>query len=165
MMENNKTKMQLFHRLFLPALIFIFITIYFLEVQGLDDPRDRMLITPIYWVMAAFFPIILFQEWKNWKAAKPDKKEKEEEETESYEVDAPLSKKALSFMVSIFLYLFLIEHIGFVLITIIFLPTLMWLLGTKDWKLLVFLPIIVTGALYVLFVIWLEIPLPTGILL
>ncbi|PTL38103.1 tripartite tricarboxylate transporter TctB family protein [Alkalicoccus saliphilus] len=170
-MTHTRPKMQLVHRMLLPTAIFIFITLYFLEVQGLNDSRDRMLITPIYWVMTLMYPIILFQEWEKWKSVENEKVDESKVENdeqvevdEGSEVDAPLTKKVLSFMLSIFFYLLLVEQVGFVIITLIFIPTLMWLLGTKNWKLLIIMPITVTALLYLLFVTWLGIPLPEGIL-
>lgn len=155
-----QSRFVLFQRFLLPTLILMFVTVYFLEVQGLSDPRDRMLITPVFWIMLFSYPIIIFQEWKKWKAPQQESADEEDH----YEVHAKFTKKVAYFMISIFLYLVLINYLGFILVTLLFLPSLMRLLGTKDWRLLSILPVGVTVTLYLLFVTWLGIPLPKGFL-
>lgn len=68
-------------------------------------------------------------------------------------------------MVSTFAYLILTNYFGFLIVTVLYLPLLMWILGTKSKLTLIFVPIITTIALFILFDIVLEIPLPQGLFL
>ncbi|GAA0355700.1 tripartite tricarboxylate transporter TctB family protein [Bacillus horti] len=156
----------LLNRFIVATLIIVLAGIYFIDVQSLPNVRDKVLISPIFWIMLVFYPIILWQEWRTWKAkerAQQNKATNTKEEPEADEVEGKLSKKIVLFMGSIALYLALITSIGFVILTPVFLFALMYILGTRSWKVLLSVSLITTVLLYIFFVIWLGIPLPQGI--
>jgi len=58
----------------------------------------------------------------------------------------------------------LLELLGYIVSTFVFLLGLTLLLGRYDWKLTTGMAAISTGVLYWVFKIWLEIPLPPGLI-
>lgn len=148
------------HRIIIATSILILAIIYFFDVQDLKNPHDRLLISPVFWIMIVLYPIII---WQEIREARNNKKESDETEDdgETYK----MTKKIGLFMISIVIYLTLMHYIGFIISTVLFLPALMWILGTKSKVMPIVFSIIVTGVLYLFFDILLGIPLPAGILL
>lgn len=168
---HKQSKLVLINRFVVTTIILILAGIYFIDVQSLPNSTDRVLISPIFWIMVVCYPIILWQEWKAWKSkasqvqGKQDamKEDAEQEEMEADEAHGRLSKKLVMFMAAIALYLALVSSIGFVILTPLFLIAMMYILGTRSWKVLLSIAVITTIFLYFFFVIWLGIPLPQGI--
>lgn len=154
---SNKRFLPFVHRLILPTGILLLVTFYFLEVQGLEDTRNGVLINPIFWIMVILYPLILWQEWKKFKHQTSEtdelksELEKIEESVDSDE-DARMTKKLLAYIIGIGIYLLLVDHIGFVIMTLIFLPTMMWIMGTKSKKILIITPIVVVLIIYFVFI-------------
>lgn len=166
------------HKIIVATGILIFTLIYFWDVSSLNNSQDKLLVDPVIWIIILLYPIIIWQEWreKNNKTTEKvgiteqllddadltDQLENEEEEDEA---SARLTKKIFYFMLSTLLYLLIMNYLGFVITTIIYMPIIMWILGTKSKKTLILLPIGFTVLLYILFSNLLGIPLPQGLLL
>ncbi|MGM8215047.1 tripartite tricarboxylate transporter TctB family protein [Bacillaceae bacterium W0354] len=164
-MKNERT-MRLINRLIAPSTIFLFVLIYYFEVSDLSD-GNLLLIRPIFWVMVVLYPAVLLIEIKKWKNTDFSQLEKtsDDDETEfdeNYEINSKVTPKLLIYITSIALYLILLPYLGFILVSLIFLPSLLFVFGTKDIKLLIAIPVIVTLVIYLLFDTWLGIPLPKG---
>jgi hypothetical protein len=205
--------LPLVYKLILPTLIFMYALYYFIEVQGISNPKERMLIHPVFWMMVVLFVIICVLEWRTWKAeqtsaesgrnrkrgeaevqnieqkvaakkvvSRKHEAEKNESDTNNRvrneaaldyaagdvleeaaydETKTRLTKKTVMYMTSIGLYLVLIQPLGFIVVTLLYLPAVMWVLGTRSWKLLTFVPIVVVCVIHFLFGEWLNIPLPS----
>lgn len=58
----------------------------------------------------------------------------------------------------------LLETLGFLLVTVIFMAALVYGLGERSWRILATVPLLSAIALYVVFAVWLRVPLPKGII-
>lgn len=152
------------HRIIAATLILVFALIYLIDVSALENEQDTLMINPIIWIMVILYPIIIWQEWKAAKKQKAKKEENVEEDTES-ETFVRLSRKVFLFMIFTFIYLVLMHYIGFIISTILYMPVLMYVFGTKSKKMLIVLPIVTAVVLFILFNNLLSIPLPQGVLL
>lgn len=155
------------HRVIIATLIFLFVLIYLFDVSNLNYQQDTLMVKPILWIMMVLYPIVIWQEWRSAKKQNAEKKETGNEKAESEEDDTStrLSKKVILFMVFTFAYLILMNYIGFIISTIIYMPALMWVFGTKSKKMLIALPIATAFLLFFLFNNLLGIPLPQGVLI
>lgn len=154
------------HRIFVATGILLFALLYLYEISSLNHSQDKLLVNPVIWIIVILYPIIIWQEWRQFKGKQAQEQTSEpEKEKESSETSAKLTKKVLFFMLSTFGYLIGMNYLGFFMMTIIYMPLLMWVLGTKSKRILIILPIATTIILYVLFDMVLEIPLPQGLLL
>ena len=61
-------------------------------------------------------------------------------------------------------YMLLLQPLGFLIDTILFVLVVMWWLGVRDWKLLVLIPILTSVILFYIFKYLLFIRLPLGVL-
>jgi putative tricarboxylic transport membrane protein len=62
------------------------------------------------------------------------------------------------------LALYLLEPLGFVLAASLFIAGLMLSLGVRSWPKLIIVPILAAVILHLVFVVWLGVPLPMGVL-
>lgn len=165
--KSNKKITPFMHRIIVATLILLFIIVYYFDISSLKNSQDKLLVNPIIWIVILLYPIIIWQEWrekkKNEAVQQEDVTEKEIDEDD--ETSARLSKKVLLFMIFTLAYLILLNYVGFIVSTIIYMPALMSVLGTKSKKILIILPIATTVILYILFNNLLGIPLPEGVLL
>lgn len=154
------------HRIIVATGILLFALLYLYEIGSLKNPQDKLLVNPVIWIIIILYPIILWQEWRQFKGKQSEEVQSEEtKEDEDSETSARLTKKIFFFMLSTFGYLILMNYLGFFIMTILFMPLLMWILGTKSKWILIILPIVTTGILYILFDPILGIPLPQGMLI
>jgi len=152
------------HRIIAATLMLVFALIYLIDISALENEQDTLMVNPVIWIMIVLYPIII---WQEWRAEKKKRAEKEDlaEDGEEPESSVGLSRKVFLFMVLTFIYLILMNYIGFVISTILYMPVLMYVFGTKSKKLLITLPIVTALALFFLFNNLLGIPLPIGVLL
>lgn len=156
------------HRIIVATGILLFSIIYLIDIETLKNSQDKLLVNPVIWIIIILYPIILWQEWREWKREKEKEtlqsQVKADDGDEEDETSAKLTKKIFYFMVSTMLYLALMNYLGFAIMTLVFMPVLLWILGTKSKRVLIFLPIITTFVLFMLFDYLLGIPLPLGTL-
>lgn len=158
-LESKPSVAILLQRLILPTIIIIAAFLYFLEVQGLKNSDNRLLINPVFWIMLVLYPLIIWHEIKTWKRINSNIKQNEDN-TYDPETTRPLSKKLSFYMIGIAIYLSLINYLGFVIMTLLFLPTLMFFFGTKSIKILTITPIVVILIIYFIFINLLSLPFP-----
>lgn len=72
-------------------------------------------------------------------------------------------KKIWFFIISMVIYIIMIDKIGFYFATFIFTLVMMIVLGVKGKKILVILPVSLVFIIYLMFAKWLMVPLPLGI--
>jgi hypothetical protein len=58
----------------------------------------------------------------------------------------------------------LLEALGFVVVTALFMAVMVYCLGERSWRILATVPLLSAVALYVVFAVWLRVPLPRGII-
>lgn len=71
--------------------------------------------------------------------------------------------KAGAIIVALLLYALTMDHLGFILSTTLFIAFLLWLVERQRWYVIVFGAILSSVATYVVFKVWLETALPTGL--
>ena len=59
--------------------------------------------------------------------------------------------------------LILLDKLGFLVVTTVFMAVLIFGLGVRSWPMLASIPLIAAIGLYVVFAVWLRVPLPKGI--
>jgi putative tricarboxylic transport membrane protein len=59
--------------------------------------------------------------------------------------------------------LLLLDKLGFMVVTTVFMAVLIFGLGVRSWRMLVAVPLAAAIGLYVVFAVWLSVPLPKGI--
>jgi len=58
----------------------------------------------------------------------------------------------------------LLELLGFLIVTTLFMAAMIYALGERSWRMLATVPVLSAIALYVVFAVWLRVPLPKGII-
>lgn len=58
----------------------------------------------------------------------------------------------------------LLEALGFVVVTVLFMAVMVFCLGERSWKIFATVPLLSAIGLYLVFATWLRVPLPKGIL-
>ena len=159
-LKNSEKFFNIFmHRIIVATAILLFAILYLFEIGSLKSVQDKLLVNPIIWIMFLLYPIIIWQDWKEYR-----KKSSTEEVAPDGESSSRMNRKLLFFILSTFVYLLLMDYVGFIIITILYMPFLMWVLGTTSKKTLIILPIVFTVLMYILFNNLLGIPMPQGIL-
>jgi len=72
--------------------------------------------------------------------------------------------KIIFVLLSLFLYAFFMESLGFIPVTLLLFIFLLGIIEKKRWGLTIFVSVAVTGISYLLFEIWLKSQLPKGLL-
>jgi hypothetical protein len=72
--------------------------------------------------------------------------------------------KIILVLLSLFLYAFFMEALGFIPITLLLFIFLLGMIERKRWGLTIFVSLVVTGISYLVFEIWLKSQLPKGLL-
>jgi putative tricarboxylic transport membrane protein len=60
--------------------------------------------------------------------------------------------------------LLLLDRLGFVLVVTAFMAVVIFALSVRSWRMLATVPILTAIGLYVVFAVWLQVPLPKGVL-
>ena len=60
--------------------------------------------------------------------------------------------------------LLLLDKLGFVIVVTVFMAVVMFSLGVRSWRMLATVPVLTAIGLYVVFAVWLQVPLPRGVL-
>lgn len=71
-------------------------------------------------------------------------------------VGGMLAAMAVSFL--------LLDVLGFVIVTVLFMAVMVYFLGERSWKIFATVPLLSAVGLYLVFAVWLRVPLPKGIL-
>jgi len=58
----------------------------------------------------------------------------------------------------------LLELLGFVVVTALFMGVMVYCLGERSWRIFATVPLLSAIGLYVIFAVWLRVPLPKGII-
>lgn len=58
----------------------------------------------------------------------------------------------------------LLEALGFVIVTTVFMAVMVYCLGERSWRVLATVPVLSALGLYVVFAVWLRVPLPKGLI-
>lgn len=58
----------------------------------------------------------------------------------------------------------LLDALGFVVVTALFMAVMVYCLGERSWRILSTVPVLSAVGLYLVFAVWLRVPLPRGVL-
>lgn len=86
----------------------------------------------------------------------------EEKKRESKRLNREM-ERLLVFIVGITGYLVVMQWMGFIITTLIFIAVMMFYLGVRDKKSMILIPVCLTALIYLMFDVWLSITLPISI--
>ena len=139
----------------------------YINVRGLPDSEiNLVLIEPVFVLMVIFTVWVLAREVEVCRenAVPKDRADRPSQQGGSALLRGSSAKKLGAFMGLSGLYLWLIEPVGFIPCNLFFLMVSMLLLGVKRWSLLVIIPVVATAAIFLLFEVWMQVPIPAGLL-
>ncbi len=79
--------------------------------------------------------------------------------------DAGAWRRVAAILGALALALLLLEKLGFVIVVAVFMAVVMYSLSVRSWLMLATVPLLTALGLYVVFAVWLRVPLPRGVLL
>ena len=78
--------------------------------------------------------------------------------------DAGVWRRVAVMLGALALALLLLDTLGFVIVVTVFMAVVMFSLGVRSWRMLAAAPVLTAIGLYVIFAVWLRVPLPRGVL-
>ena len=144
--------------LIVPGIFFGFALYQYLYVKHLPNSETNLvLIEPVFVLLTLFTIWVLVQ---NVKLKRDDS---QEEPPVKHTPEETSSRRRLRWFTLItVLYIVCIPILGFVITNLAFLLVCMRYLQEKRWKLLVIVPLAATVGVYLLFEVWIQMPLPSG---
>jgi hypothetical protein len=133
----------------MPVVALIWATAYFIQVSRMSA-EDQLLIRPVYFALLALFIYNTIKDLRN----------PEEAENQT----TTLNRKVVIIAAMCAAFIALLPFLGFLLDSIAFILGALILFKVKDLKVLVGVPVIVSGVLYFLFTEAFFVPLPKGLL-
>ncbi len=125
-----------------------------LPVDGILFPRVLIIVLIPLFVWNFALSVIKFR--KTMKSEEPDAKK--------YDVSLGLTKQRVVVIVATIAYIFLMDKIGFVVCTVLYIGGLAFYLGVRNPVRLILFTAIYTALIYAIFAMWLQIRFPTGLL-
>jgi putative tricarboxylic transport membrane protein len=134
--------------------VFISIESYRLGLGNLHQPGPGFIFFWTAVAMGVLSIVVFVRAWARKKTREP----------ESPIFGKENILKIILVLVSLFLYAFFMETLGFIPITLLLFIFLLGMIEKKKWGLTIFASVVVTGISYLLFEIWLKSQLPKGLL-
>ena len=78
--------------------------------------------------------------------------------------DADVWRRVAVMLGALAVALLLLDRLGFVIVVTVFMAVAMYSLSVRSWRMLATVPILTAIGLYVVFAVWLRVPLPKGVL-
>ena len=157
------------YELLVLLLIFGYATYYYLEVHALPSRTiNLLLIGPVYYVLAiSTVLMVFFRVRDSIRQQQGGRKAQRVEDSGAGEETSGKSMwlNGLAFAGCTLAYILLLDTIGFVVSSFLYLSVLIFLLGTRSLALTLFMPAVVVGFLYLSMTVFLKFPLPQGILI
>lgn len=148
-------------------LIFSYATYYYLEVYALSARTINLLmIGPVYFTLtlSTFFLIVskvrkARSEIESVVSSDPSQQAPKDSEKNG---NSAVVRNSLVFGITTILYVLLLDKVGFVVSSFLYVMSLIYFLGNRSFWLTIFLPAVVVGFLYLTMVVFLKFPLPEG---
>lgn len=164
MQEIRRRLYSVLGEIIVPLLLLGYATSYFLEVRALPRPEiNLLLIQPIYYILITAVVLFIGQVIiREVRAGIVDMRHRPSRDpvTTGGRIEP---KRSAAFAVTTVSYVFLIEPVGMITMSAIYLFVLSWLLGVRSWLLLTLVPAGVVTGLYLVMERWLNLALPTGV--
>lgn len=157
----NKIKNLIFnYELLVPVVLLIFIVIFMLDIQNLPAAARRMpaLVGPITFAMIVALMIIKRKEIFNISGVGED------EDQNTHKVSANATKKVGLITTIIIFYLAGIHFIGYFISTFVMIIAATLLLGEKNYLGIAVTSILFSVVMYLVFVVYFSLRLPSGLL-
>lgn len=153
-------------KMFIPSLILLWATYYFLEVKKLPE-KNAILIQPVFILLVVFYFVNLFIDYKETKAEAAMQAEQVTDSEQQMQTKTPAEKKNYR-LVAVFALLLmsvvLIEPLGFLITIPLLVASILWIMDVRRWIPLIIMPLVLTAIVYFVFGVFLNVPLPPGIL-
>jgi hypothetical protein len=158
-------------------LIFGYSAYYYLEVSALPSRTiNLLLIQPVFMVIAISTIALIFIKVKESMRSSVPIASTQISPTDAVvpatlsespdgPVDRNFIKNGIAFGICTLAYVLLLDRLGFVSSSFLYLSILIYLLGSRSFWLTIVLPVIVVGFLYVTMTILLKFPMPQGMLI
>ena len=78
--------------------------------------------------------------------------------------DAGVWRRVAVVLGALALALLLLDKLGFVIVVTVFMALVMYSLSVRSWRMLATVPVLTAIGVYVVFAVWLRVPLPRGVL-
>jgi len=148
---------SLLQKIAIPTIVMVWATFYLFEVMELHV-RNRYLIRPTYFVLLALYIFNTYTDIRKWKKARAISTE---QMVESFKIPVEIKTLAVIALITVG-YLAIMPTVGFIFSTIAYLAILLLALNERKMFTLVFFPIVLTVGVYVVFRLFLRLPLPVG---
>ena len=143
--------------LIFPFIVLSFCTAYLIQSSKIFTNLTMILVKITFYAIVVFTCLVLKEEIQITSEKKTDSQET------SNNFFADKRKRIWFFIIGMGAYIVLLDKLGFILSTLFFTSIMMSILGIKDKKILIFLPICLVTVIYFMFNKWLTVPLPIGV--
>lgn len=164
-MSLGKAISSVKYELLVLLALFTYATYYYLEVSALSGRKTNLLmIGPVYWALLVC--IVALAASKIIEALKSAEPQASDQLNQPSQNSIRLFvRNAIAFSLSTVVYVLLLDRVGFVTTSFLYLSCLTFLLGARSIWLVIVLPASVVGFLYVTMSIFLRFRLPEGLLI
>ena len=153
---------KLLSPLFVPTMVVAFSIAYYMESWEVTS-NNKLLIKPICFLIVLLYIYFIYQEYTKQKLEIKQEKSSNVERTAISSHQIMLSKSVI-IVVMTGIYVLLIQYLGFIITSIMFMGGMLYTLNVKNKWIIAIYSVLSTIILYFAFKIILMVPLPTGIL-
>ena len=153
---------KLLSPLFVPTMVVAFSIAYYMESWEVTS-NNKLLIKPICFLIVLLYIYFIYQEYTKQKLEIKQEKSSNVERTAISPHQIMLSKSVI-IVVMTGIYVLLIQYLGFIITSIMFMGGMLYTLNVKNKWIIAIYSVLSTIILYFAFKIILMVPLPTGIL-
>lgn len=142
--------------LFVPSIVLILSIAYYMESLNVD-PIDKLLIKPTCMLIVLFYIYFVYVECRRLRKDK-DQSEKPRR------TNTKMPYKELAVLAMTALYVLIIQYLGFVVTSVVFMACMLYLLNVRNKLVIACFSITSSALLYFAFKVVLMVPLPGGLL-
>lgn len=142
--------------LFVPSMVLILSIAYYMESLNVDH-IDKLLIKPTCMLIVLFYIYFVYVECRRLRKDK-DQSEK------LRRTNTKMPYKELAILVMTALYVLIIQYLGFVVTSVVFMACMLYLLNVRNKLVIACFSITSSALLYFAFKVVLMVPLPGGLL-
>ena len=153
-------------KMILPTVVMVWALTYYLECLNYKLKSRRMVVIVFFMMLGLYIINGITDFFEVRKEVKNKKTEAVEEKTGKKSLIERFKNSSVLRMVAIFailvLYVLVLDTAGFIVTTLICSELVLLVMGERKWYVLVFMPIVLVAALYMIFRFGLKVPLPKG---
>lgn len=145
--------------LLVPLIMWGIVIAYIIQSRSLYADNAMLLVRWCFYAMIVF---TIFAVKSDLVIQLEARTNMEEKKRESKRLNREM-ERLLVFIVGITGYLVVMQWMGFIITTLIFIAVMMFYLGVRDKKSMILIPVCLTALIYLMFDVWLSITLPISI--